>query len=161
MTRRVILTILCLNILKQTSLTTLCRILPRLDEKVYPIFAKFLNNFPSIYPKFWKKYTRLEICAGDQNRSLSIWAQLVIRNFEGIYKNLKFRSKNTIFGFQLSKNIKNTQKNILQVSSRLIAFSNLTKRNYVTLRNFNRSIRTIDGVWSNELKTIYYRTNTK
>ena len=48
MTRRVILTILCLNILKQTSLTTLCRILPKFYEKVYPIFAKILNNFQRI-----------------------------------------------------------------------------------------------------------------
>ena len=74
-------------------------------------------------------------------------------NFDGI-----LREKLNLQKFQISiekilfldlnflKTSKILKKNILQVLSRLIAFSNLTKRNYVTLRNFNRSIRTVDGV---------------
>ena len=111
MTRRVILTILCLNILKQTSLTTLCRILPRLNEKVYPIFAKFLKNFPSIHPKFrnrnrlgWK--SAQEIKTDLYLLELS-WLFGILREFTKISN---FDRKNTIFGFKLSKNIKNTQK---------------------------------------------------
>ena len=61
MTRRVILTILYLNILKQNFLTTLCRnrgILPRLLQKRYPQFFQ-KNQF--LGTKYWGKKISMEI----------------------------------------------------------------------------------------------------
>ena len=110
-------------------------------------FEKFSEN-----SNFRSKYTWLEIWARDQNRSLSISARLAFFRNNPMYNSALFKFQEIFEGkIKFSKisnfdrkilfldfNFLNSSKIygffILQVSSRFIAFANLTKRNYVTLR---------------------------